>query len=76
VNSQVFDHTSVIRFLETRFGVMEPNISPWRREVCGDLLSCFDFRTPNTAFPKTLPETKTVAARAAALPGRTTPPAP
>ncbi|MCB2747270.1 hypothetical protein KQ905_14885, partial [Listeria monocytogenes] len=25
VNSQVFDHTSVIRFLEQRFGVMEPN---------------------------------------------------
>lgn len=76
VNSQVFDHTSVIRFLETRFGVMEPNISPWRREVCGDLLSCFDFKTPNAAFPKTLPETKVVAARAAALPGRTTPPTP
>ena len=28
VNSQVFDHTSVIRFLEQRFGVMEPNIVP------------------------------------------------
>jgi len=28
VNSQVFDHTSVIRFLEARFGVMEPNITP------------------------------------------------
>ncbi len=43
VNSEVFDHTSVIRFLETRFGVMEPNISPWRRTVCGDLTSVFDF---------------------------------
>jgi phospholipase C len=76
VNSQVFDHTSVIRFLETRFGVMEPNISPWRREVCGDLLSCFDFKTPNAVFPKSLPETQASAARAAALPGRTTPPTP
>ena len=38
-NSQVFDHTSVIRFLERRFGVFEPNISPWRRAVCGDLTS-------------------------------------
>ncbi|HEY9028219.1 MAG TPA: phospholipase C, phosphocholine-specific, partial [Burkholderiaceae bacterium] len=37
VCSQVFDHTSVIRFLEKRFGVIEPNISPWRRAVCGDL---------------------------------------
>jgi phospholipase C len=73
VNSQVFDHTSVIRFLERRFGVMEPNISPWRREVCGDLTSAFNFRTPNAVFPKVLPDTKAVAARAAALPGRATP---
>ena len=43
VNSEVFDHTSVIRFLEARFGVHEPNISPWRRAVCGDLTSVFDF---------------------------------
>jgi phospholipase C len=42
--SQVFDHTSVIRFLEARFGVIEPNISAWRRSVCGDLTSAFDFR--------------------------------
>ncbi|MGM7343321.1 alkaline phosphatase family protein, partial [Acinetobacter baumannii] len=35
VNSQVFDHTSVLMFLEKRFGVKEPNISPYRRAVCG-----------------------------------------
>ena len=35
VNSQVFDHTSIIQFLEQRFGVDEPNISPYRRAVCG-----------------------------------------
>ncbi|WP_267396746.1 phospholipase C, phosphocholine-specific [Sphingomonas sp. GC_Shp_5] len=49
VNSQLFDHTSVIRFLEKRFGVMEPNISPWRRSVCGDLTSMFDFAVPPKA---------------------------
>jgi phospholipase C len=43
VNSQVFDHTSVLRFLEARFGVTVPNISPWRRAVAGDLTSVFDF---------------------------------
>ncbi|MDF0488908.1 phospholipase C, phosphocholine-specific [Sphingomonas sp. H39-1-10] len=43
VNSQMFDHTSVLRFLEKRFGVAEPNISPWRRAICGDLTSIFDF---------------------------------
>ena len=47
VNSQVFDHTSVIQFLETRFGVIEPNISPYRRAVCGDLTTAFNFKTPN-----------------------------
>jgi phospholipase C len=77
VNSQVFDHTSVIRFLEQRFGVHEPNISPWRRAVCGDLTSAFNFMTPNdTPFVARLPDTRATAARAAALPGRTTPPTP
>lgn len=75
VNSEVFDHTSVIRFCEARFGVMEPNISTWRRAVCGDLTSCFDFATPNDALAS-LPETANDAKRAAALPGRTTPPIP
>lgn len=49
VNSEVFDHTSVIQFLEQRFGVKEPNISPYRRAVCGDLQSAFNFKTPNTS---------------------------
>lgn len=51
VNSQVFDHTSTIRFLEARFGVREPNISAWHRAVCGDLTSCFDFSAPDDALP-------------------------
>jgi phospholipase C len=54
VNSQAFDHTSVIRFIETRFGVKEPNISPFRRAVCGDLTSAFNFVTPNTEALPTL----------------------
>ncbi|MFJ3987794.1 phosphocholine-specific phospholipase C [Streptomyces sp. NPDC090032] len=44
VCSETFDHTSIIRFMERRFGVHEPNISPWRRAICGDLTSAFDFR--------------------------------
>ncbi|MBV8501208.1 MAG: phospholipase C, phosphocholine-specific [Paucibacter sp.] len=51
VNSQVFDHTSVLRFLEARFGVAEPNIPPYRRAVCGDLTSCFDFAMPTRKAP-------------------------
>ena len=45
VCSELFDHTSVIRFMERCFGVPEPNISTWRRSVCGDLTSAFDFST-------------------------------
>ena len=48
VSSEVFDHTSVLRFLERWTGVEEPNISPWRREVCGDLTGVFNFDSPGT----------------------------
>ncbi|MGB8603402.1 MAG: phospholipase domain-containing protein, partial [Rhizomicrobium sp.] len=44
-------------FIEKRFGVMEPNISPWRRSVCGDLTSAFDFSTPNAAWDVAMPDT-------------------
>lgn len=45
--SQVFDHTSVIQFMEkmlthkTGKAVHEPNITRWRRTVCGDLTAAF-----------------------------------
>jgi phospholipase C len=32
-----FDHTSVIRLLEQVTGVVNPNITPWRRQAVGDL---------------------------------------
>ena len=68
VASEVFDHTSILRFLEARFGVHEPNISAWRRAVCGDLTSCFDFGAPDTAdFMVTLPATAALAEHAARL---------
>ncbi len=65
VNSQVFDHTSIIRFIERRFAIdnpdlIETNISAWRRAVCGDLTSAFDFARPNTARPL-LPDTRSLA---------------
>jgi phospholipase C len=56
VNSQVFDHTSVIKFIEQRFGVRENNLSPWRRAVTGDLTTVFNFRNPNDAAAQ-LPST-------------------
>jgi phospholipase C len=54
--SQVFDHTSIVQFVERRFGVREPNISPWRRAVCGDLTAAFDFGRTDTRVPP-LPDT-------------------
>lgn len=47
VNSQVFDHTSSLQFLEQflqqkyKKEIQETNISEWRRYVCGDLTSVF-----------------------------------
>jgi phospholipase C len=55
VCSQVFDHTSVGRFLERRFGIEIPAISPWHRAVCGDLTTAFDFDTPNEPDAVRLP---------------------
>lgn len=61
VNSQVFDHTSIIRFIETRYAkdypdVIASNITPWRRAVVGDLASAFNFAKPDTT-PVSLPST-------------------
>ncbi|KIZ14770.1 phosphocholine-specific phospholipase C [Streptomyces natalensis] len=56
VCSEVLDHTSIIRFMEQRFGVHEPNISPWRRAICGDLTAAFDFGLDNPK-PAPLPDT-------------------
>ncbi|MFP5079376.1 phosphocholine-specific phospholipase C [Pedobacter sp. JCM 36344] len=47
VNSEIFDHTSCLQFLETFLkkktgkAITETNISDWRRTVCGDLTSVF-----------------------------------
>jgi len=61
VNSEAFDHTSVIRFIEKRFGVKEPNIGRFRRAVCGDLSSAFNFANPNNETLPTLPGRKSKA---------------
>jgi phospholipase C len=77
VNSQVHDHTSVLRFLEAWTGVRETNISTWRRQICGDLTGCFDFSSATTTIPL-LPNTSSLRQKADAiestLPTPTTPP--
>ncbi len=59
VCNDTFDHTSTLRFLETRFGVEVPNLSHWRRSVTGDLTSAFNFAAaPKTGAPS-LPKVAT-----------------
>ena len=66
VNSQVFDHTSVIQFIETWLAgkgkqVKETNISDWRRVVCGDLTSAFrPYDDERIELPKPLDRDATV----------------
>ncbi|HUN37029.1 MAG TPA: alkaline phosphatase family protein [Trebonia sp.] len=50
-----FDHTSVIQFLEQVTGVVNPNISAWRRQTSGDLTSALG-AVPSRRFPR-LPDT-------------------
>jgi phospholipase C len=66
VNSQVFDHTSSLMFLENflskKIGkqIKSNNISPWRRAVCGDLTTLFrpydgeDFNVPERQKKETV----------------------
>jgi phospholipase C len=56
VNSDVYDHTSILKFLERRFGVEVPNLSTWRRQLVGDLTSTLDLSAPDPRKP-TLPAT-------------------
>ena len=72
VCSDTFDHTSMLRFLETRFGARVPNLSSWRRRVTGDMTSAFNFAAiPGPSRPS-LPRPSTANASCAA-PANTTP---
>jgi phospholipase C len=51
ISSDIFDHTSQLRFLERRFGVEVPNLSTWRRAVTGDLTATLRPGSPDTSVP-------------------------
>jgi phospholipase C len=51
VSKQTFDHTSLLRFLETRFGAEVPNLTAWRRAATGDLTGAFNFARVDTSVP-------------------------
>ena len=52
VCSDVLDHTSLIRVIEKRFGVAEPNISAFRRRTCGDFTGALRFSAQAAGFPR------------------------
>jgi phospholipase C len=55
VVSEVFDHTSQLKFLHERFGIEIPNVSKWRRKTVGNLTSTL-FRSPHNATVPKLPD--------------------
>jgi phospholipase C len=57
VCGETFDHTSILRLIEKRFGVEIPNLTKWRRATCGDLTSAFGFGEPPDRSVPELPPT-------------------
>jgi phospholipase C len=55
--SGVLDHTSTLRFIETRFGVTVPNLTAWRRSVTGDMTGALNFTAPPVTTVPSLPAT-------------------
>jgi phospholipase C len=53
VSSVVHDHTSILKFIETKFNL---GAMTYRDANADDLLDCFDFEHPGFLDPPTLPE--------------------
>jgi phospholipase C len=60
----MFDHTSVLQFLEKFTGVKEPNVTDWRRQTFGDLTAAFRFDEEKAKPPVELPDTVSALSRA------------
>jgi phospholipase C len=55
VDSNVYDHTSMLQFLAVWTGVKPVNITGWRASVTGDLTTAFDFKHPDFSIPAGIP---------------------
>ncbi|MDX3311872.1 alkaline phosphatase family protein [Streptomyces sp. NPDC054884] len=64
VAGETFDHTSTLRLLEQLTGVLEPNISDWRRSAFGDLTSAFRFADGSALAPALPDDTEEQLAKA------------
>jgi phospholipase C len=68
VDSHVYDHTSIIQFIEAWTSALGTpakcnSISAWRRTVCGNLTGAFDFANPVYGLPTNLPAATQVISR-------------
>jgi len=75
VDSNVYDHTSMLQFLATWTGVQPANLTPWRASVTGDLTAAFDFANPDFTIPGNIPTLAQTWALTQLTGGSTTPPA-
>jgi phospholipase C len=75
VDSNVYDHTSMLQFLAAWTGVKPVNISPWRASVTGDLTPAFDFQNPDFSIPANIPTLEQTWALTQLSGGSTAPPA-
>ena len=55
VDSNVYDHTSMLQFLAAWTGVKPANVTSWRASVTGDLTAAFDFGHPDFSIPQNIP---------------------
>jgi phospholipase C len=75
VDSNVYDHTSMLQFLAAWTGVEPANVTPWRSSVAGNLTAAFDFANPDFTVPTNIPTLAQTWALTQLTGGSTTPPA-
>ena len=75
VDSNVYNHTSMLEFLAAWTGVKPANVTPWRASVTGDLTAAFDFKHPDFSIPANIPTLEQTWALTQLTGGSTTPPA-
>jgi len=75
VDSNVYNHTSMLQFLAAWTGVKPANVTPWRESVTGDLTAAFDFEHPDFSIPGSIPTLDQTWTLTQLTGGSTTPPA-
>jgi phospholipase C len=75
VDSNVYNHTSMLEFLSVWTGVKPANVTSWRASVTGDLTAAFDFERPDFSIPGDIPGLDETWALSQQTGGSTAPPA-